>query len=433
AAAYARRGPTPAPCGHRTGPVATLMELTGNSNILHKEIPMGPLEGIRVLDLSTMVSGPVAAMMLADQGAEVIKVEPLHGEQMRHLSPPHNGVSATFYSCNRGKKSITLDLKSDAGKAVLWDLIETVDVLIQNFRPGAMDRMGFSEPEVRKRNDKIIYVSISGFGEQGPYAQKRVYDPVIQALSGATDIQADRATKTPKMFRIILADKVTSLTAAQAISSALFSRERHGEGQHIRLSMLDAAISFFWPEGMSGLTYAEKEIDVTKYQGTMDLIYETQDGYITAGAISDSEWQGMCRALNREDLIEDERFKTAAERFSNAEIRKQTTADEIVKWQSEEILTRLDQEDVPCAPLLKRMELMDHEQIRVNNTVDKTVYEGFGEVRQARPAAQFELTPSAIQAPGPKLGEHTREILTKMGYDESKITELAEKRVVTVI
>ena len=128
---------------------------------------MGPLEGIRVLDLSTMVSGPVAAMMLADQGAEVIKVEPLHGEQMRHLSPPYNGVNATFYSCNRGKKSVTLDLKSAAGKAVLWDLIETVDVLIQNFRPRAIDRMGFSEPEVRKRNDKIIYVSISGFGEHG--------------------------------------------------------------------------------------------------------------------------------------------------------------------------------------------------------------------------------------------------------------------------
>ncbi len=381
---------------------------------------MGPLTGIRVLDLTTMVSGPVAAMMLADQGADVIKVEPPGGEQMRHLGAPHNGVTPMFFSCNRGKRSIVLDLKQEAGRAVLRDLIRQTDVLIQNFRPGAMERMGFGETEVRALNERILYVSISGFGDQGPYAHKRVYDPVIQALSGATDIQANRETGRPAMFRIIIADKVTSVTAAQAISSALFHRERTGRGQHIRLSMLETMLAFFWPEGMGGLTYADNEYDVTRGQGTMDLVFEAEDGYLTAGAISDSEWSGLCRALDREDLIDDERFATPQARGRHAEERKRIMAGEIARWPRDEILARLDANDVPSAPLLTRMELLDHEQIRVNGSVARIEYEGFGEVRQAVPAARFSDSPGGISGPAPRLGQHSGEILESLGYDEAR-------------
>ena len=391
---------------------------------------MGPLAGMQVLDLTSMVSGPVAAAMLADQGAEVIKVEPLHGEQMRHLGTPLNGLPPTFFSCNRGKKSIAVDLKKEAGQKVLWRLIEKADVLLQNFRPGAMERMGFGEDAVRSRNERIIYVSISGFGETGPYADQRVYDPVIQALSGATDIQANRLTREPEMFRVIIADKVASLTVAQAVASALFHRERSGEGQHIKLSMLDAMLAFLWPEGMGGLTYEDAEFDPAERSGSMDLIYPTQDGYITAGVISDKEWVGMCRAIKREDLIEDERFSTARARGRNAQIRKEITRAEIAKWPSEEILARLNENEVPNAPLLRRTELMDNEQIVASDSIVRTEYEGFGEVRQARPAARFSRTPSAIGARAPKLGEHSTDILEGLGYSEDERRQLVEKEVI---
>ena len=391
---------------------------------------MGPLTGLKVLDLTGMVSGPVAAMMLADQGAEVIKVEPVNGELVRHMAAPHNGVNPVFFSCNRGKKSIALDLKSEEGKKILLKLASEADIFMQNFRPGAIERMGFGEDVIRKLNEKIIYVSISGFGNRGPYANSRVYDPVIQALSGATDIQADRETGKPKMFRIIIADKVTALTTAQAISSALYAREKHGTAQHIELSMLDCMISFFWPEGMAGIVYAENEIDVRKLQGTQDLIYQAEDKYITAGAVSDAEWTGMCKALRREDLIDDERFATPAGRVANAQIRKEITGEEIAKWKSSEILKRLQEEGVPSAPLLDRMELLDNDQILANESILRVNIDGFGEVRQARPAARFSKTPSELSRPAPKLGEHSFEILSSLGFDDAIIENFIKKKVV---
>ena len=384
---------------------------------------MGPLNSIKVLDLTSMVSGPLAAAILGDQGADVLKVEPVHGEQLRHLGEPHNGVPASFFSCNRNKKSLAVDLKTEAGKDILWKLIDSADVLLQNFRPGAMSRMGFDESEVRRRNKKIIYVSISGFGDKGPYAHKRVYDPIIQGLSGATDIQADRSTGRPNMFRIILADKVSAMTAAQAVSSALFHRERVGEGQHIQLSMLDATVAFFWPEAMTGLTFAEKETDVTKTFSSIDLIYETSDGYITISVIYDKEWKGICEVLNCEELIQDERFATSRARRQHSEERRCVIGEMVEKWTSEELLKSLDENDVPCAPLLNRMELMEHPQIVESQTIQKLEFEGFGEVRQARPAARFQLTESEIRSPAPKLGQHSTEVLGSLGYSKKTIDE----------
>ncbi|WP_219821537.1 CaiB/BaiF CoA transferase family protein [Sneathiella aquimaris] len=388
------------------------------------------LKDIRVLDLTTMVSGPVAATILADQGADVIKVEPLHGEQMRHVRSSHFGVNPMFFSCNRGKKSISLNLKSEQGKEVLWRLIETADVLIQNFRPGAIEKMGFSAEKVREKNKSLIFVSISGFGEEGPYAQKRVYDPVIQALSGAADIQGDHKTGEPHLFKLIIADKITSLTTSQAISSALYSREKTGEGQHVKISMLDSMLSFFWPEGMTGLTYDEYEVDSSKSMSAVEPIFATKDGHVTAVSIADSEWAGMCRAFGRSELIEDPRFINAIERFNHAEIRKQIVAEEIAKWTSEEILARLDAEDVPCAPILKRDELKDHPQIQTNGSIHTFNVPGYGNINQARPPAQFEQAPFDGMDLAPELGEHTASLLEELGYSKEEIDQLSEGRAV---
>ncbi|HIG08456.1 MAG TPA: CoA transferase, partial [Alphaproteobacteria bacterium] len=185
----------------------------------------GPLSGIKVIDLTAMVSGPVCTMMLGDQGADVIKIEPLSGELMRSVGASNNGMTTSFLCSNRSKRSLTLNLKDDKGLNILKELIKNADVIVQNFRPGTMKRMGLSYEEVKKINSKIIYASISGFGETGPYSKQRVYDPVIQALSGLADIQRDQKTNFPKMVRTIIPDKTTGMATAQAISSALFYRE----------------------------------------------------------------------------------------------------------------------------------------------------------------------------------------------------------------
>ncbi len=381
----------------------------------------GPLSGIRVVDLTSMISGPVATMMLGDQGADVIKVEPLTGDLVRIMGPNRAGLTSGFISSNRSKRSLAVDLKSEQGMAVVKKLVTTADVFVQNFRPGAIVRMGLGEDVVRGLKNDIVYVSISGFGETGPYAHKRVYDPVIQALCGLADIQKDGDTGRPKMIRTIIPDKTTSVTAAQAITAALFARERSGEGQHVKLAMLDTMVAYLWPEGMAGFTFIGKEVKAARAQFAQDLIFETTDGYITAGAVSDAEWQGMCVALEHEEWLEDERFKTTNGRIINVKERLAMTAAVLLSRSSAEWLSRLDREGVPCAPVLQRHEVFDHEQIRANEMVEEFDHPVAGRIRQPRPAARFDKTPAAMQRHAPTLGEHTRELLEELGFDPAPL------------
>jgi len=390
---------------------------------IESEAP-GPLEGVRILDLTSMISGPVATMMLADQGAEVIKVEPPEGELVRHMGRNTGGLTSVFLSANRSKRSIGLDLKNPAAVDVLKQLIPTADVFVQNFRPGAIDRMGLGESVVRNLNASVIYVSISGFGETGPYAHKRVYDPVIQALSGLADIQMDAASGRPQMIRTIIPDKTTSVTAAQAITAALFHRERTGEGQHVKLAMLDTMVAYLWPEGMARYTFADRPPEPMKGEASPDLIYLTQDGYITAGAISDKEWQGMCRALDRPRWIDDERFRTANARVVHGKLRREMTAEVLLTRTSAEWLERLDHEEVPSAPVLGRHEVIDHPQIQANEMIVEDVHPVAGPIRQARPAARFDRTPARIRGPAPELGADTMALLGELGCSAAKIDEL---------
>ena len=389
----------------------------------------GPLHDVRVLDLTTMVAGPVATMLLADQGAEVIKIESPRGDLMRNFGSINNGMSASFLSCNRNKRGLALDIKTPDGIAVLKKLVATADVFVQNFRPGAIERMGLGEDVVRAIRPDIVFVSISGFGESGPYAHQRVYDPVIQALCGLADIQTDYATGQPRMVRTIVPDKTTAVTAAQAITAALFARERTGEGQHIRVAMLDTMIAYLWPEAISSLSFVGKELDPARGQMGLDLVFKTQDGYITAGALSDAEWSGMCAALDRADLLEDERFRTAKSRAVHGAERRQIVSAEIGKWQTREILERLNREEVPCAPVLTRWQLLEDEQVSANEIIEIHRDGTLGEVRQPRPAARFDRTPAEIRALAPYLGGDNAAILGEIGYSETEIARLGESGV----
>ncbi|MBB83347.1 MAG: carnitine dehydratase [Deltaproteobacteria bacterium] len=378
----------------------------------------GPLAGYRIIDLTTMLSGPMATCLLGDQGADVIKVEsPGVGDLVRRLGAPRDGITASFATINRNKRSIVLDLKQDPDMDTLKKLVETADVFVQNFRPGVVDRMGIGHEALKKIKPDLIYVSISGFGETGPYSGKRVYDPVIQALSGLATIQGDRGVGRPRMMRVVIPDKVTAMTAAQAITAALLAKERTGEGQHVKLAMLDAMIALAWPEGYAGHTFVGSEADVPRNALAQDLVFETADGFMTAGAVSDSEWEGLTRALEHPEWLDDERFRTAGGRVAYAKERLDQTADVLLTKTTEEWLERLDAEQVPCAPILPLSEIIRHPQVEATGIVVETDHPVAGRIRQARAAARFEKTPTTLEGHAPTLGEHTDEILAELGLE----------------
>jgi len=394
----------------------------------------GPLSGITVIDLTAMISGPVCTMMLGDQGADVIKIEPLTGELTRKVGASKNGMTTSFLCANRSKRSLTLNLKDPKGITVLKKLITKADVLVQNFRPGAMKRMGLSYEEVKKLNKEIIYTSISGFGEKGPYSNQRVYDPVIQALSGLADIQRDQKTNFPKMVRTIIPDKTTGMAAAQAISSALFYKERYGTGQHIKLAMLDVMVAYLWPEGSSSLSFVGEEGDPSKGQMGLDLVFQTKDNkYITAGAVTDKEWLGMCNAFDRKDLLSDPRFNTPRARFDNKTERRLLIADEIKKHNSIDILTKLHENEVPSAPILSRTELLENEQIIENNIIEFHDSKFFGNIRSPRPAPIYSDSPINGNQLAPLLGQNSIEILKEIDYKDQEIENLLQEKVTSSI
>jgi hypothetical protein len=241
----------------------------------------------------------------------VIKVEvPGKGDHVRSLPNRSGDMSAMFVNVNRSKRSLTLNLKSAEGVAVLKRLVATADVVVQNFRPGVVERLGIGYDDLAAANPRLVYLSMSGFGERGPGASQRVYDPLIQALTGLTTVQAGSDSERPRLIRTILPDKLSAIVAAQALTAALLARERTGQGQHIRLSMLDSVLSFLWASDMGAYTFADKPVPVEKGGSFIDLIYQTADGYMTVATNSNAEWQSLCRAVGHPEWIEDERFAT---------------------------------------------------------------------------------------------------------------------------
>jgi crotonobetainyl-CoA:carnitine CoA-transferase CaiB-like acyl-CoA transferase len=390
----------------------------------------GPLQGYRIVDLTSMISGPSATMLLADQGAEVIKVEnpASGGDHTRLAANRRGGFSASFLNNNRGKRSVALDLKNPVAVAALLRVVARADVFVQNFRPGVAERMGLGETAVRAAAPDIVYVSISGFGESGPYAQKPTYDPLIQAVSGLATVQAGSDEAPPRLVRTILPDKLTGIVAAQAITAALLARARGGPGQHVRLSMLDAVVAFLWGSDMGSQTFVEETIPQQEAASFIDLIYATETGYISVAVQSDKEWAALTRALDRPEWLADPRFATPALRQRHINERLAMTQEVLRTRGAEDWLERLTAEGVACAPVLTRTQLLSHPQVLTNGIVVHPVHPAAGPLRQARPAARFSVTEAAPGRPAPALGAETREVLAKAGLSEADIDRLVAER-----
>lgn len=394
----------------------------------------GPLRGYRVVDVTGVIAGPFATMILADQGADVIKVEAPHRpDHTRHAGPGEPGLRASFLNNNRNKRSVAIDVKSDQGREALLKLVATADVFIQNFRPGVVERLGISEPELRKVRPDLIYVSMSGWGENGPFAHKPVYDPIIQALSGLATVQGGSDKERPRLIRTILPDKLTGVTAAQAVTAALAGRAKTGEGQHVKVSMLDSIIAFLWASDMAGQTFVGQEVSEQKAATFIDLIYETKDDYISVSTMTDPQWTAFCKVANREDLLTDERFLTPSLRDENADERLNLIQEVLLERPAAEWLKVLDDAGVPCAPVLTRRQMIEHPQVEASGIVIEYDHAQAGRLRQARPAARFESTPTEIRAGAPLLGAHTYEVLGEIGYSEAEIDAMVEANVLHAI
>ena len=368
--------------------------------------------------------------MLADQGADVIKVEaPQRPDYTRQAGYGPKDMRAVFLNNNRNKRSIAIDVKNKEGKEALKKLVATADVFIQNFRPGVVERLGISEPELRAITPDLIYVSMSGWGENGPLSHKPVYDPIIQALSGLATVQAGSDKDRPRLIRTILPDKLTGVTAAQAVTAALAGRAKTGEGQHVKISMLDSIIAFLWSSDMGGQTFVGREVSEQRAATFIDLIYETKDGYITVSTMTNAQWQGFCKVAGREDLQNDPRFLTPALRDENANDRLNLIQEVLLEKPAAEWLQALDDAGVPCAPVLTRKQMIEHPQIKASEIVVEYEHQHAGRLRQARPAARFEGTPTSIRQGAPLLGEHTYDLLAEVGYSDQDINAMVKAQI----
>jgi crotonobetainyl-CoA:carnitine CoA-transferase CaiB-like acyl-CoA transferase len=391
----------------------------------------GPLEGFRIVDLTAYITGPLATMMLADQGAEVIKVEPPGlGDVWRYVGTARGGISAMFASCNRSKRSIALNLKDPRGRELLELLVADADVLVQNFRPGVVERLGIDEARMREIKSDLVYVSITAFGHVGPYARRPAFDPVVQAISGAASVQTDPETGVPRLVRQALCDKVTAHSVAQSITAALLARERGAGGQHLRVSMLDAAVAFLWLDGMVNHTILEDDAVVHPPLSIAFRTFATADGHVVIAPITDAQAHGIFRALDREDLIEDPRFAHTEARFRHLDELIAECGSRVQNLTTEETLERLVAEQVPCGPVVALAELHEHPQIRANRTLAETEHPKMGRLREPRPPVHFSETPAEIHSPAPALGQHTDEVLAEIGVEPLEIGDLREKGIV---
>ncbi|MGI9624582.1 MAG: CaiB/BaiF CoA transferase family protein [Acidimicrobiales bacterium] len=381
-----------------------------------------PFERIRVVEAAQMIAGPMAGMVLAEQGADVVKVEMADGvgDRLRQLGTRRVDTSAAFHGFNRGKRSIAVNTKDRRGREIVQRLGSQADVFIQNFRPGTAERMGIGEKQLRGENPELIYVSVSGFGGSGPRAEEKVYDYVIQAMTGIAALQVDHEGG-PTLTRQFVIDKVTALTVSQAVTAALFQRERGLGGQHLEVSMLDVGLWFFWPDGM--MDRAMQGDDGVTHAPHFSAAYEvraTTDGFIALVITGNRTWPGLCETFNPA-WADDPRFATFELREQHSAELSDAFTEAIGAMTTEECLSRMREHDVPGAAVASLDEVPDIPQIVHNNSL--VVHESgpAGLIREARPPVGWFGGDRIIAGPAPRLGEHTDEVLGELGYSMTEV------------
>jgi crotonobetainyl-CoA:carnitine CoA-transferase CaiB-like acyl-CoA transferase len=391
---------------------------------------MLPLTGVKVLEFSTMITASFAAMMMAEQGADVIKVEPVElGDPMRYLGSSKGGISGLFANCNRGKRSLRIDIKSDVGREVIQRLAADTDVLLCNFRPGVMDSLGLGAAALRDINPRLIYAAINGFGNAGPHADKPAYDPVIQAQAGFTAVQGE-GSSGPQFVRNLVCDKITAYTACQAVTAALYQREKTGSGQLIELSMMDAGLYFLFPDGFMHQTLLDP--DVEHAPPLSRLLYEmtlTRDGAITVSAANEAQQVGLLTAIEQLHLFADERFNSMEKIVANITEFRAVLRDAMGRFTTKDLLQRLAANNVPAAECLTYEDVLAHPQYAANDAIDRANHPRMGTLRRVKPPARFSGQRLAPAAHAAAHGEHTREILGELGYDAGYIAELVAGKI----
>ena len=374
----------------------------------------GPLEGYRVVELTSTVSGPFAGMMLSDQGADVIKVEPPGiGDLARFMGTTRSGMAAMFSVLNRNKRSVVLDFKENKDFEILKSLLSTADVLIENYRPGVVKKLGLDYESIKKINPTIIYTSISGYGQSGPYINRRVYDPLIQATAGAA---ASQNADNPEYYKTIVFDKVTGLTAAQSISTALLHRERSGEGQYLPISMLDSALYYIWPDVMWSKTWLGEGIDYKPDLFESFPLFKAKDKPISVIVVADNDFKNFCEVIAT---------------FEQRVLNKETLIIEIEKYlkdkESDDLCDELDKLGIPVASINQLDEIHEDPQVLEQKSLIETDHPVGGKMRMPKPPFNFIDQNNFPKSHAPILGQHNREVLSELGVDEEDLTRMEER------